>query len=62
MGKGMSNISKYKWFEQRPDNGLHYNQVYELLDELSFEGFTPLQIQEIIRLGKLVYQEKNARK
>lgn len=62
MGKSMNDISKNKWFEQKYDNGLHYNQVYVLLNELTMEGFTPFQIQEIIRLGKEEYQKKNGRK
>lgn len=49
--------SKGKWKEQsRYNSNLQYVQVYEALDELSLQGYTCLQIREIIELGLETYK------
>lgn len=48
----MARTSYGDWHLQRTHNGLHYPEVYSILDELTQEGFTPFQIAEILRLGR----------
>lgn len=50
-------LNKGKWFEQKDRHGLHYNAVYEKLDELSCK-YTPFQIVEIMELGVEQYKKK----
>lgn len=58
--KDPNRLNRGKWFDEKYDNGLHYNQVYEILDELTAEGFTPFQIQEILKLGREEYKKRKA--
>lgn len=50
-------LNKGKWFEQKGKHGLHYNAVYEKLDELSCK-YTPFQIVEIMELGVEQYKKE----
>lgn len=46
-----------RWFEHRDMHGLHYSQVYQKLDELTFNGYTPFQILKILELGESEYEK-----
>lgn len=56
-----STVSKNLWFSQKEyDSPYHYNSIYEVLDELTMDGYTAFQIEHIIRLGWEEY--KNGRR
>lgn len=51
-------LFKGRFFEQKQLSRIQYNAVYEALDELTVQGYTTMQIEEIIRLGLEQYKKK----
>lgn len=49
--------SKSDWFKQKHHNGLQYNQVYQVLDELTQKGYNCYQICQILELGEQAYKD-----
>ncbi len=48
---GNANLHYGRWFEQKKLNYLDYVSVYELLDELTIQGYTAKQIREALETG-----------
>lgn len=53
------NVAQNKWFEQKDLDKLNYIAVYQYLDELTLQGYTSLQIEQILKLGKVKYDKLN---
>lgn len=51
-------LFKGAFFEQKKMSKIQYNSVYEALDELTVQGYTAMQIEEIIKLGLERYKKK----
>ena len=50
------------WFDQKHCNGLHYNAVYQKLDDLTNKGFTAMQIEEILNLGEKKFNKNRLKR
>jgi len=51
-------LFKGKFFEQRALSNIQYNSVYEALDELTVQGYTAMQIEEMLKLGEVEFNKR----